>query len=407
MRILFTSPVLEHPPAGGGQLRVENSIKALARVCELDIISRSPPEVTGGEAAVAFYRRYCSEYHVAPVARTLSANRYLRKLQRIVARLGQRDIRREADFIIAHVDRRSIEMIWFGYGNISFPLIRRIRQLRPQLKVVCDTDSVWSRFILRELPYAHGPRRLLIQWLGWRKQREERAWVNLCDITTAVSEIDAEYYRSLAQDPSRVRIFSNVIDVASYDVPPPPAAHMKHPCIYLAGVFGRYHSPMDVAARWLLDEVMPLVRREMPQVHLYLVGKDSDRMYGHLSGEHITATGKLPSVLPYLCHVDVALVPLLFESGTRFKILEAGACRVPMVSTTLGAEGIPVTDGEHLLLADTPEAFAAAILRLLKDRAYAGQLADNCHALVYKCYSVECLAQEAATILAPLQEAGR
>lgn len=400
MRILFTSPVLEHPPAGGSQLRVENSIKALSQLCEMDIISRCPPSVTGGDAAQQFYRGYCTEFHVAPSARRLSANHYKRKLQRLMSlALGNRAIRQDVAYLLEHIDRRNISVVWFGYGNISFPLIRAIRRARPNLTLICDTDSVWSRFILRELPYASGLRRVFLRWAGARKEREEKSWVNLCDITTAVSEVDAEYYRSLTNDPSRVRVFSNVIDVDNYKNPPPAAANLKHPSIYLAGVYGRYQSPMDVAARWMLDEVLPLTRAQVPEVHFYLVGTASDLMYGHLKDPNITVTGKLPSVLGYLCHVDVALVPLKFESGTRYKILEAGACYTPLVSTTLGAEGLPVIDGEHLLIADTPQEFADAIVRLLRDKPFADKLARNCHALVTANYSIDTLKREATAIL--------
>jgi glycosyltransferase involved in cell wall biosynthesis len=407
MRILFTSPVLEHPPAGGSQLRVENSIKALSQLCEMDIISRCPPSVAGGEVAERFYRGYCTEFYVAPSVRMLSANRYKRKLQRLMGMLGDQAIRLDVAYMLEHIDRRNISVIWFGYGNISFPLIRTIKKHRPNLIVICDTDSVWSRFILRELPYAKGLRRLYIRWAGARKEREEKAWVNLCALTTAVSEIDAQYYRSLTDNPSRVRVFSNVLDVDYYANPPAPTADLKHPSIYLAGTFGRYSSPMDVAARWMLNEVLPLVRQAIPHVHFYLVGKDSDRMFGHIDDPHITVTGKLPSVLPYLCHVDVAVVPLKFESGTRFKILEAGACHIPLVSTTLGAEGIPVLDRQHLMIADTPQEFADAIIRLLREPDFARELAENCRQLVEQHYSITTLKKEAESILQTIAESPR
>ncbi len=333
MKILYTTPVLEYPPAGGPQLRVENSIKALSQVCDLSIISRSPPELSGGDQAEEHFRRYCQEFHVSPFAQGLSRNRYLRKLQRIVFGLAGSEARSEARYILEHVDKQGIDVLWFGFGNISFRLIREIRRHRPHLKIVCDTDSVWSRFILRELPYAKGFRRFYVKWAGLRKAKEESQWVDLCDVTTAVSEVDAQYYRALAADRSRIHIFSNVIDVASYDSKPPLPIHFRYPSMYLAGTFGHPNSPMDKAAKWMLDEVLPKIRNVLPEVHFYIVGTNSDRMLGHIDDPHITVTGKLPSVLPYLCHVDVALVPLQFESGTRFKILEAGACAIPVVST--------------------------------------------------------------------------
>jgi glycosyltransferase involved in cell wall biosynthesis len=403
MRVLFTTPILEHPAAGGPQLRIENSIKALSRVCELDIISGSSLTVgDAGKDAREFYRRYCHEFSILPSLIPLaSSNRYVRKLMRIARRLRRvyhSDLASDVSFILDHVDRRNIDVIWFGYGNISYPLIKRLKEMRPALKVVCDTDSVWSRFLLRELPYATGSRKQQILQAGREKEAEERAWVDLCDVTTAVSEVDAEYYRGLAKDSKCVHLFSNVIDPSTYLDVPPPAKNVHSPSIYLAGTFWPA-SPMENAARWVIEEVLSLVRQSVPDVNFYIVGKDSDKILGDIADPKIIVTGKLLSVLPYLCHMDVALVPLKFESGTRFKILEAGACKIPLVSTTLGAEGIPVIDGEHILIADEPAAFANAIIRLLNNKDLANRLANNCHNLVNEHFSVEFLAGEAKRIL--------
>jgi glycosyltransferase involved in cell wall biosynthesis len=94
---------------------------------------------------------------------------------------------------------------------------------------------------------------------------------------------------------------------------------------------------------------------------------------------------------------------LKFESGTRFKILEAGVCGVPQVSTTLGAEGIPVIDGRDILIADQPEAFANAILRLLDDKPFASKLAESCSRLVREEFGVARLTRDAESILAYLE----
>lgn len=400
MRVLFTSPVLEHPAAGGPQLRIENSIKALARICELDIVNR---DVCLSDATDNFFRNYAHEYHVlkAPAQGGLFSHKLSlsEKAEKIANRLFKTRQIKHANYLIQHVDRRKIDVLWFGYGNISYPLIKHIKANRPHLKVVCDTDSVWSRFVLRELPYAKGLRKLRISYAGSRKEAEERAWVDLCDVTTAVSEVDGQYYRGLASDKSRIHIFSNVIDVESYQSHASPPPGFRNPSIYLAGSFGHYHSSMDTAARWMLDEVFPFVLQKFPTVHFYIVGNNSELGFGHLNGPNITVTGRLETVLPYLCNVDIALVPLKFESGTRFKILEAGACNVPLVSTTLGAEGIPVIDGEHILIADEPKEFADAIIRLLEDTGLSERLALSCQNLVREKYSVEALVIEAKSIL--------
>jgi polysaccharide biosynthesis protein PslH len=95
-------------------------------------------------------------------------------------------------------------------------------------------------------------------------------------------------------------------------------------------------------------------------------------------------------------------VPLRWESGTRFKILEAFACRTPVVSTTLGAEGLAVEHGRHLLLADDPAGFAAAILAVLDDRALAQRLVEPAFELVRSTYDLSSAERQIEAILARL-----
>lgn len=400
MKVLFTTPVLEHPPAGGPELRIENTIKALARLGDVWIVSRLREKLIGGPQAATFFADFARQFCYSPSA-ALSENFVLRNVQKLYYRYLRPQ--EDADFLIRLFDAEKMDVLWFGYGNISWPLIEAIKARRPDIKMVCDTDSVWSRFLLRELDVERDPvRRAEIERRGRAKEAEERSWTNLCEATLAVSEVDAEYYRDIAQDPSRVHVFSNVIDLATYAAVPAAAEKLKNPSIYLAGTFGHVNSPMDRAARWVLEEVLPLVRAEVPNVHFYIVGKNSELTMADAQSPHVTVTGRLPSVLPYLFHVDVVLVPLKFESGTRFKILEAGACRKAVVSTVLGAEGIPVTDGANIILADTPGDFSDAILRLLRDSGQRSQLGDSLHELVQEHYSVETLVRQGKDILSHL-----
>jgi glycosyltransferase involved in cell wall biosynthesis len=189
-----------------------------------------------------------------------------------------------------------------------------------------------------------------------------------------------------------------VVDTETYQQVPPPIANFKKPSIYLAGTFWR-RSPMTDAVRWVIREVMPFLRQQIPDIHFYILGTGSAQELSDVNDPSITIVGKLPSVLPYLCYVNLALVPLRFESGTRFKILEAGACGTPVVSTTLGAEGIPVTHEEDILIADEPKIFADSIIRLITDRDLAIRLAENLKKLVHEKYSIVSLANEGRIIL--------
>lgn len=400
MKVLFTSPMIMHPAASGPHLRIENTIKALAQITDLHVMSRVAPHALGGKTAIDYYKTIAPKFSFSPSVNNLSAVRTFRRVQIVTRKLLVND----AKAIVNYARSHDIKVIWFGFGNISYPLIKQVRYLAPDLFLVCDTDSVWSRFIFRELPFIEDEKekqRVLVQ--SQEKELEEKDWVNLCDVTTAVSEVDAQYYRFLTPQKEKIAIFSNVLDINQYLQPTPPPIDLKKPAIYLAGSFGKPTSAMNRAANWLIQGILPLVKKQIPNIHCYIVGNHSDISFGHLNDPSITVTGRLESVLPYLKNVDVALTPLQFESGTRFKILEAAACKTPMVSTTLGAEGIPVKHGEDILIADTSEDFAAAIVKLIQDKAFATTLAENSFKLVEREYGLNQLTREATAILAKVK----
>ena len=421
--ILFTTPYLRHPAAGGYLLGIENSIKALARIARLHIHSRD--YLVGSQLActLSYYQRFCTQIHTSSLTETTIAQPgFARRAMNYIARrtTGRNllDRRRPASRveqdcaeIVRIAGQVEPDVIWLGLGAISYSLVRLVTA-RTSCKVVVQADGVYSRSVLSGLPYARSEqaRRRVVEE-GRIRLEEERWGTPLADVTTAVSEIEMEYYRQLAPAAETVHFFPNVVDLDLYRDTPASPPGLQRPCLYLAGTFWRDDSPlggspMEDAARWMVNEVLPLVRQRIPNAHLYIVGTDSDEVVGDLAGPGTTVSGALPSVLPYLGHADVALVPLRFGSGTRLKILEAGACGTPIVSTTLGAEGLPVQHEQHLLIADSPEDFAMSIVRLVTERNLALHLAMNLKALVAARFSVSALAEAGRNILRYLRVAG-
>jgi len=407
LRILFTTPEIQHPPAGGPYLRIENSIKALGQIAELYLHARVTRRFIGGRKAIRFYQNLSrgftiGKFGITPFFLFLCA-RVFNKLCRLTLKRALLPIDKwmkesEHKRVLRLAKKHKVDLIWLGYGNISYDLLKYLKE-NSQYRIVLDTDSVWSRFVLRGIEYAENEadRERILQ-SGHQKQEEERWGTANADVTTAVSEVDAEYYRSLISDPTRVQIFSNVIDVASYENPPPRPDGFRSPCIYLAGYFGP-KSPMDDAARWFLNNVWPQLTARFPDLHFYIVGKGSRETLKDIQHPGVTITGQLDSVLPYLCNADISLVPLRFESGTRFKILEAGACGIPIVSTTLGAEGISVTHGQDIWIADTPDEFLTGISKLLSDRDFALNMANKLKETIQEKYGLSKLRSEGELIL--------
>jgi glycosyltransferase involved in cell wall biosynthesis len=405
-KVFFTSPIFGFPPAGGPELRILNTIKVLVRVSDVTVqIRRTVTE----EEKILFDRELtalgCRAVEFTQVRAKRESKRrssadYAHAIQNRIFKVGER---RALAQIESQLSLGRDVILWFGFGNISFPLIRSVRRVAPNAKIVCDTDSVWSRFLLRGMPYTTsvvGKARLYSR--GWKKQIEERRFVSLSTITTAVSKVDADYYRSISKRKNDVQIVSNVIDIGDYEFVEESDLVLPAKSVCLVGTFGHPASPMDIGAKWLIEEVWPLVQERVPMAHLFIVGKNSDMMWSQCESETVHVTGLVSSTGPYIKNCDAIVVPLFFESGTRFKILEAGAYSRPVISTTLGAEGLPVAHGHDILIADRAEAFANAIIETLLG-AIEIDLGKNLKSLVLRDYTLDSLSIEIESVLSTLR----
>jgi glycosyltransferase involved in cell wall biosynthesis len=137
-----------------------------------------------------------------------------------------------------------------------------------------------------------------------------------------------------------------------------------------------YHPNVE-AVRWFRTRIWPLVRERAPGIEWRLLGSNPEAVAAFSGGDaRIRVVGQMEDAVASLAEAKVCIAPLLSGSGTRFKILEAWAAGRAVVSTTLGAEGLGARDGEHLLLADDPDNFADAVLRLCNDPGLRARLGD-------------------------------
>jgi glycosyltransferase involved in cell wall biosynthesis len=164
----------------------------------------------------------------------------------------------------------------------------------------------------------------------------------------------------------------------------------------------------DAMLRFVAD-TLPRIRRSRPDVTLTVVGRNPPARLRALAGATpgVTVTGGVPDVRPYLERASVFVVPIRIGGGTRLKIFEAMAMEKPVVSTTIGAEGLPVRDGVDALLADHPDAFAAAVLELLADPARAERMGKAAAARVRSEFGWDRVAEQFSDICARAARARR
>jgi len=222
----------------------------------------------------------------------------------------------------------------------------------------------------------------------WRKMRRFESVVGRkFDAVIAVSQRDK---RTFERDYGwrHVSAIDTAVDVEHYQ---PNGAEPRPGHVVFLGSMD--WPANEDGVRHFVDKVWPGVRRAHPEARFTIVGRNPSAAVRRLAGaQGIEVTGTVPDVRPYLAEAAVVVVPLLVGGGTRIKIFEAMAMARPVVSTTLGAEGLPVVPGEHLVVEDEPGRFSAAVSRLLRDGSAASSLGERARTLVCRNYTAETVA---------------
>jgi polysaccharide biosynthesis protein PslH len=193
-------------------------------------------------------------------------------------------------------------------------------------------------------------------------------------------------------DQQRLAVTNSAVVPNGYSPPHRPVGQteVRHPpTLVLAGSFS--YTPNADAARYLVTEVVPRVSDRIPGVQVRLVGHYDDRI-ADLASEDVILTGRVPDIEAELARADVVVVPIRFGGGTRIKILEAFAHRIPVVSTSVGCEGLDVEDGEHLLIADGPDGLAEGSIELLTDLDKRQAIVERAHDLYTNRYRWDTIA---------------
>lgn len=245
---------------------------------------------------------------------------------------------------------------------------------------------IWKRLSRIE----RRPWRRAVLEIEWRKMRrfEARA-CRLASLTIAVSQADRALLAANSRN-ARVWAIPTGVDTRYFSPNGTPAAVNT---LVFTGSMDWY--PNEDAILHFLDSVLPRVRSEIPESSLTVVGRNpTSRLLARARTSGVRVTGTVEDIRPYVAEAGIYVVPLRVGGGTRLKIFEALAMGKAVVSTRVGAEGLPLTPGEHFLQADDPAEFARAVVSLLRDPARRRALGVAGRKLVEECYSWPRVARE-------------
>ena len=377
MKVLLLTPQLPFPPRQGTSIRNYNLLAQLARRHDVDLITFLAP---GDEPAPdGPLHALCGRIAAVPQPQRTTRQRVRDTL---LAPLPDMALRLESPAMRAQVEE------WAGNGGYDVVQAEGIEMAQYGLlaaqkggaALVFDDHNCEYKLQQRNaatdlLDWRH-PKRLpaggysVVQWRKLRRYERE-----LCRAAAAVVAVSAAD-RAALLDLDRsldVTVVPNGVDLAYYDEDTQgdggvelPGAGMPAPVLLFTGKMD-YRPNVD-AMLWFGLEVLPLIRERCPDVRLQIVGMNPHPRLDALRGDPaVEITGAVPDVRPYLRAAAVYVVPLRVGGGTRLKALEAMACARPIVSTSLGVEGLGAENGRELLLADRPDIFADAVLVLLRD----------------------------------------
>jgi sugar transferase (PEP-CTERM/EpsH1 system associated) len=375
MRLLFLTPHVPFPPNRGGEILVDNLIRRLAPRHEIALVTFYDRREELAHRQVL--ERYCVHVDMVPrptkfapsvLLRTLggaaySTSRHMSRAYRATLHTLLRAFRPDI------VQVETFVMAQYMANVIAPPTILHMH------------DVAWSMWNQMSA-VAPGYLRPFVRAETRRIHSAEMSAIAQANACVTVSEDDAELLAAEALPRPSIPIVPGVDCDRLAPVPRPTTGRN------LLFVGSMNYLPNVDAAVFFVRDVLPLVRAKLPDVTLTIVGLRPPAIVQRLSDKPgIVVTGTVEDVRPYYASAAVAVVPLRMAGGVRMKILEALAFGMPIVSTSIGAQGLGLRNGHELLIADNPADLAAAIVRLISDPSLRSQLASTARAAAEQRFS--------------------
>lgn len=395
-RILFISQILPYPLDSGPKLRAYYVLRYLASRYAVTLVAfvSNPRELQHVDHLASF----CESVH--PVERQRSPVRDGIALFKSLLTDCPFMIMRHYDRTMAHTVRSLLDTGNYDLVHVDQVKVGQYVEHVNNLPKLIDKHNAYANVVKGVAETERSLPRRLVARLDWPKLARYEGW--LCrqfDHILAVTEEDSTVLQEWAGQPLDI----TVIPIAANprDRKPVPRQPDARDILSVGSMF---YPPNVDGTLWFAEAIYPHIKHSLPDAHLTLVGSRPAPNILRLPQKDpsIEVTGYAPDLKSYLERSAVLIAPLRFGSGMRVKILDALTWGMPTVSTSLGCQGMAVTAGENILIADEPEDFAAKVLRVIQDRELADRLAANGRRLIEKQYDWQIVYQKLDKVYAGL-----
>jgi polysaccharide biosynthesis protein PslH len=385
MRILWLNPNLLLPLDKGGKLRTWHLMRHLAERHEITYLSFADPHTSPAEREGM--REVCAHLQIVPRFDTAkgsmafyadAATRLFDPLPYAAGKYRSVEYRDKVDSLLA-TGRFDLVVCDFLVPAVNMPA-------ELPCPSVLFTHNVEAEIWRRHYESQIDPVRRFLFKQQWRRMlRFEAETMSRFDRVLAVSDTDGDTLQRLYENELRAPVVTVATGVdTNFFAPPTVPAVTPHHLVFTGSMDW---IPNEDAMKHFCADILPRIRAQEPGVTLSIVGRAPTPAVQRLAETAgVDVTGRVDDVRGYIGRAAVYVVPIRIGGGTRLKIFEAMGMGKAVVSTTVGAEGLPVTHGKDVWIADTPDAFADAVVSLLRDPARRVQLERSARELVVTHY---------------------
>ncbi len=371
--VLILSPFLPYPPKDGGRLKMYNMIKTLS--FDYDIILLSFLEIQDENKFIRHLKLFCKDVFTVLRRPSPLSNTEEVIMPEVVKAFYSVEFKEKLEFIIKNY---KIDILQVEYTFMSH-YVCNIRNI-PKILVEHDT-SLFSLFSSYEKPLNGG---YFIRFNDWlKKVRFHKRVYQWFDKIVVFNQEEAKNVKKLAYK-ADISVIPIGLDLNTYGV-----LHTQEKSLDLifVGYFG--HFPNIDGLFYFCDKIFPLIQRELPEVSLYIIGSGMPDEIKELSErKNIHIIGEVEDIRCYIANAKVFIAPLRLGRGMRVKILEAMAMGLPVVSTSIAANGIRLKNGREIIIENIPKKFARAAICLLKNAVLRKELGINARIAVEQDYDL-------------------
>lgn len=384
------SPDLSYPPIYGGKIRRYNLLKYLSRDNDITLLSfiDSKEDLKN----IKGIKKYCRAVETVQLGHDSQKDYWIAKLRNYflgnffsypptVLHYYSREMKRRIKKLLAK-DGYDLVLIEYWYMGQYADCCKNVVKVLDEVDVEFVRWRQWARI---EKDIAKKKHALC---LYHQVKRYELKVLKKFDKILVVTSNDGD---SLKQYNHRLNISITLTGVDTSYFKPSTIQNNSKDLVFVGSLSAIFNTD---AVLYFYREIFPFVLEKIPKVHLYIVGLNPPQEISNLADKNVTVTGTVEDVRPYVYKASVFVAPLRFGSGIKCKVLEAMALGIPVITTSIGAQGLGVVSGKHLIIEDNPQKFAIKTIELLGNKSLQQKLIENGLRLINERYIWEKVVSE-------------